>query len=169
MINFTEPYHSYNQDKKNLEKAITKVLKDGSYILGKNVKLFEKNFSRYLNIKYSVAVANGTDAIHLGLKALNIGKGDEVIVPSHTAIGTVYAVEMAGAKVVFADIEKNFFTIDPESIKKKVTKKTKAIICVHLYGQSCDLNEIIKISDKNKINLIEDCSKLTEHFIIIKN
>ena len=159
MINFTEPYHSYNQDKKNLEKAITKVLKDGSYILGKNVKLFEKNFSRYLNIKYSVAVAQGTDAIHLGLKALNIGKGDEVIVPSHTAIGTVYAVEMAGAKVVFADIEKNFFTIDPESIKKKVTKKTKAIICVHLYGQSCDLNEIIKISEKNKINLIEDCSQ----------
>ena len=71
MINFTEPYHSYNQDKKNLEKAITKVLKDGSYILGKNVKLFEKNFSRYLNIKYSVAVANGTDAILLVFKALN--------------------------------------------------------------------------------------------------
>ena len=104
MINFTEPYHSYNQDKKNLEKAITKVLKDGSYILGKNVKLFEKNFSRYLNIKYSVAVANGTDAIHLGLKALNIGKGDEVIVPPLTMASTTFAADLAGLDLLLLPI-----------------------------------------------------------------
>ena len=118
MINFTEPYHSYNQDKKNLEKAITKVLKDGSYILGKNVKLFEKNFSRYLNIKYSVAVANGTDAIHLGLKALNIGKGDEVILPGNSFIATAWTIVNVGAKPVFVDVLDDY-NIDPQIIKKE--------------------------------------------------
>ena len=106
MINFSEPYQSYKENKRAFDRVIIKTLVDGSYILGENVKRFEKNFSNYLNTKYSIAVANGTDAIHLGLRSLNIGKGDEVIVPSHTAIGTVYAVEMSGAKVVFADIEK---------------------------------------------------------------
>jgi len=123
MINFSEPYQSYKENKSAFDRVIIKTLTDGSYILGENVKRFEKNFSNYLNIRHSIAVANGTDAIHLGLRSLNIGKGDEVIVPSHTAIGTVYAVEMSGAKVVFADIEKDFFTIDPKSIKKKNYKK----------------------------------------------
>ena len=159
MINFSEPYQSYKENKRAFDRVIIKTLVDGSYILGENVKRFEKNFSNYLNTKYSIAVANGTDAIHLGLRSLNIGKGDEVIVPSHTAIGTVYAVEMSGAKVVFADIEKDFFTIDPKSIKKKITKKTKAIICVHLYGQSCDLKNIVKLAKNNNLSLIEDCSQ----------
>ena len=159
MINFSEPYQSYKENKNAFDRVIIKTLTDGSYILGENVKRFEKNFSNYLNTKYSIAVANGTDAIHLGLRSLNIGKGGEVIVPSHTAIGTVYAVEMSGAKVVFADIEKDFFTIDPKSIKKKITKKTKAIICVHLYGQSCDLKNIVKLAKNNNLSLIEDCSQ----------
>ena len=114
---------------------------------------------KYLNCKKAIGVKNGTDALVLSLKAINIKKGDEVITTSHTAVATIAAIIEVGGVPVIADVEKNFLTLDPNLIEKKISNKTKAIIPVHIYGQCCDMNKIIKIAKKNKIFVIEDCSQ----------
>jgi perosamine synthetase len=126
---------------------------------GEFVKKFENKFKRLFNYKYAISVNNGTAALHLSVMGLDIKKGDEVIVPSLTYVATANAVSYAGAKVVFADINLNDWQISIDSIKKNITKKTKALILVHLYGQPCDLNPIIKLAKKNKIKIIEDCAE----------
>lgn len=126
---------------------------------GEFVKKFENKFKRLFNYKYAISVNNGTAALHLAVMALDIKNGDEVIVPALTYVATANAVSYTGAKVVLVDINLNDWQISIESIKKNITKKTKAIILVHLYGQSCDLNPIIKLAKKNKINIIEDCAE----------
>ena len=116
-------------------------------------------FKRLFNYKYAISVNNGTSALHLAVMALDIKKGDEVIVPSLTYVATANAVSYVGAKAVLADVNLNDWQISINSIKKKITKKTKAIILVHLYGQACDLYPIIKLAKKNKIKIIEDCAE----------
>ena len=147
-INIFEPKSQFLSSKKDINKAIKKVLNSGIYIIGSQVRKLEKNFSRLHNAKYAVAVKNGTDAISITLKVLGIKKGDEVITTSHTALATLAAIINVGAIPVIADIEKNFYTIDPKSIIKKISKKTKAIVPVHIYGQCCNMKEILKIKKK---------------------
>jgi len=159
MIFFANPKSEYLFLKKKIDTKIKAVLNSNSYILGKQVKNFEKNFSKYLGIKYCVGVSNGTDAIIMALKAIDIKKGDEIITTSHTAFATIAAITDVGATPVFIDIKEDDFTINTQKIVNKITKKTKAIIAVHIYGNPVDILKIKKISKKWKITLIEDCAQ----------
>ena len=159
MLFFANPKSEYDYLRKKIDKKIKNVLNSNSYVLGKEVESFEKNFSKYLGVKHSVGVSNGTDAIILALQAIHIEKGDEVITTSHTAFATIAAIVDVGAVPIFIDIKEDDFNIDVSKIEKKITKKTKAIIAVHIYGNPANLYELIKIKRKNKITLIEDCAQ----------
>ena len=126
---------------------------------GKYIKLFEDNFKKYYQSNYSLAVSNCTSGLMLALKCLNLNKDDEVIVPNVTFASPINAILHLGAKPVLCDIDKKNFTIKIESLKKLITKKTKAIICVHIYGHPCKMDDIKKIATKNKIKIIEDCAE----------
>jgi perosamine synthetase len=126
---------------------------------GKYIGLFEKEFAKYIDIKYATTVANGTVAIHLALIALGIGPGDEVIVPSLTYIASVNAIQYTGATPVFVDSLRDTWQIDPEDVKKKITPQTKAVMAVHLYGHACDMDQLTKICSKANLFLIEDCAE----------
>ena len=126
---------------------------------GKYVTLFEKKFSQLFKTKYSLSLSSGTSGLHLAMKTLNIGIGDEVIVPNVTFAATVNSIINSGAKPVFVDIEKTTYNLNPNKILKKITKKTKAIICVHLYGQPCEMDQISKIAKKKRLYLVEDCAE----------
>ena len=121
------------------------------------VKL-EKSFKKFFKIKYAVPTSSCTGALHLILLALGIKKGDEVIVPDMTWVATASVVKYVGAKPIFADIEKDTWTMCPKSLKSKITNKTKAIIPVHLYGHPCNMKEIMKIANRNKIHVVEDAA-----------
>ena len=155
----SNPLSDFLIDQKAIQKSIQKVLFSGKYILGDEVSKFEKEFANYVGTKYSVGVANGTEALHLALRSLDIGEGDEVITSTHTAVATVTAIVLTGAKPVLVDIEENFFTIDPLKIKKSITSRTKAIIPVHLYGQPAAMDKIMIIAKMNNLFIIEDCSQ----------
>ena len=127
--------------------------------IGKYVPLFEEKFSGFIGAKHGLATVNGTAALHLSLEALGIGEGDEVIVPDMTFIAPVNSIIYAGAKPVFADISKENWNIDPDSIRKKITEKTKAIMPVHLYGAPCKMDEVMEIADENDLKVIEDCAE----------
>jgi dTDP-4-amino-4,6-dideoxygalactose transaminase len=126
------------------------------YVLGEKVKTFEEDFSNYNKVSNTVGVSNGLDALFIALKILDIGKGDEVIIPSNTYIATAIAVSLVGATPVFVEPLIETFNIDPELIEAAITPKTKAIIPVHLYGQACQMNKIKSIADKYKLFIVED-------------
>ena len=157
-IFFANPKSQYISQKMDINSAIREVLNSNTYIGGKIIDRFESNFSKFVKSKYSISCKSGTDAIFLALKACGIKDNDEVIIPSHTAVATATAVKMLRAKPVFADIDE-YYTIDIKQIKKLYNKKTKAIIAVHLYGQSCDIKNIVKFAKKKNIKVIEDCAQ----------
>ena len=126
---------------------------------GKFISKFEEKFSNFLNVGYSTSVSNGTVALHLALAALGIGKGDEVIVPTLTYIASVNAIAYVGAEPVFADSHNKTWNIDPDKLLELITPKTKAIMVVHLYGNSCDMDSILKICQERNIFLIEDAAE----------
>lgn len=137
-------------------QAVVDVLKSGQIAQGPKVEEFEKAFAAYIGTKYAVAVNSGTAALHIALMAAGIGEGDEVITTSFSFIATANCCLFVGAKPVFADIDPKTFNIDPRSIENKITLKTKAVIIVDLYGQACDMDEIIAICRKHNLVLIED-------------
>lgn len=161
MTPIANPRASYVEHRDEINEAIHNVLESGSYILGDQVRLFENNFAKYIGVKYCVGVASGTDALFLSMKALGIGKGDEVITVSHTAVATVSSIVMTGATPVLIDIEPETFTMDTFKIKSAITKNTKAIIPVHLYGNPCSMFQILDIALKYSIAVIEDCAQST--------
>jgi dTDP-4-amino-4,6-dideoxygalactose transaminase len=161
MIPCLNPKAQYVSYKNEIDDAIYRVLNSGTYILGNEVKSFEKEFAEYIGTSYCVGVASGTDAIFLALKALDIGSGDEVIVPSFTAVPTVSAIVQCGAVPVFVDIEEEFHTIDATKISNAITQKTRAIICVHIYGQMCNMEKILDVAKKYNLFIIEDCAQAT--------
>lgn len=126
---------------------------------GKFIQEFEDKFSEFIGVKYAATVSNGTTAIHLALETLGITTGDEVIVPTFTYIASVSAVVYTGATPVFVDSIEETWQLDPEDVKKKITSKTKAIMVVHLYGQMCDMDAIMKIADEHNLFVIEDCAE----------
>ncbi len=152
-IDFREQYHSI-QDK--VDVGLKKVFEDGSFILGPQEKAFEEDFARYCDTQYAVGVNSGTDALYLAMLALDIGPGDEVIVPTFTFIATALCVSHTGAKPVFVDIEDQTYNIDPARFEAAITKKTKAVIPVHIYGQPADMKEINAIAKKYKVAVVED-------------
>ncbi len=145
--------------KDELDAAILKVVSETAFISGKYAKEFETSFAEYLGVNHCVAVANGTDALEIGLQAIGVGVGDEVIVPANTWISTAEAVTNIGAKVVFVDIDENFYNLDPSGIEEKITARTKAIIPVHLYGLPAEMDEILAVARKHKLKVLEDCAQ----------
>lgn len=158
-IPVVKPISEYRSEKYKIRKAISEVLDSGNYVLGTNVELFENEFAKYIGTKYCIGLNSGTDSLILALRSLEISIGDEVIVPSHTAVATVSSICATGAIPVFVDIDPKTYNLQTNDLSSLITKNTKAIIAVHLYGQSCDLDTIIKICSEFKINLIEDCSQ----------
>ena len=159
MIRVWSYLEEYQKEKKEIQKAISSVLDSGQLILGPNVSAFEEEFSQWVGGKYSVGVANGTDAIFLALKALDIGKGDQVITVSNTAVPTVSAITAAGAEPVFVDIDPETYLMNVDQVKARINKKTKAVIAVHLYGQAVDMDKLKKTTKKKGIYIIEDCAQ----------
>ena len=159
MIPFVDLHAQYISIKSDIDRAIESCISDSNFIKGKAVTEFEKAFAGYLGSKFCLGCGNGTDALEIILKSLNIGSGDEVIVPALSWISTAEAVNNVGAEPVFADINEKTYTIDPGCIESKISKKTKAIIPVHLYGCPAEMNEIIAISKKYNIYVIEDCAQ----------
>jgi len=149
----------YKSIKREVNEAIKRVLESGQFIGGKEVENFEKEFARFCGVKYAISLNSGTDALFLSLKALEIGPGDEVITTPFTFIATAEVIANLGAKPVFVDIDPKHFNIDPSKIEKAITKKTKAIIPVHLFGQMADMDEIIRIAKKYKLFVVEDAAQ----------
>lgn len=148
----------YQEVKKEINHKIKQVLTKGSYILGEEVRNFEKEFAKYLGVKYAVGVASGTDALKIAIKTLDLKFDDEVILPVNV-YPTAFGVVEAGVKIKLADIDPETYNIDPTSLERVITKKTKAIIPVHLYGQPCQMAKILKIAKKYKLFVIEDCAQ----------
>lgn len=159
MIPFVDLKAQYLSIKDEIDIAINKVIENTSFVGGKEIDLFEKEFADFLGVKYVNGCANGTDSIEIILKTLNIGDGDEVIVPAMSWISTSEAVSSVGAKPVFVDIEEDFFTLNPDLIEAKITAYTKAIIPVHLYGQPCDMDKIMHIAERYSLFVIEDVAQ----------
>ncbi|HBE80854.1 MAG TPA: transcriptional regulator, partial [Firmicutes bacterium] len=143
----------------SLTNAFQKVLQDGHFILGDEVKEFEAKMAAYLGVQYAITVANGSDALVLSLLALGIGPGDEVIVPSFTFFATASAVGRVGAVPVFADVKENDYNIDPEQVRKKITAKTRAVIPVHLFGFPADMLKLTEIAKEYKLAIVEDAAQ----------
>ncbi len=160
MLFFANPSERFKKNKKIEINLINKFLKSRQYILGKDLEIFEKNFSKFISSKFSIGVANATDGIEIILKSLGIGKknNDQVITVSHTAPATISGIISAGAKPVLCDIKENYL-MDEEQLKKLINKNTKAIMAVHIYGYALDLRNLKKICKSKKIILIEDCSQ----------
>ncbi len=149
----------YQSLKKELDEAVLRVAESQYFILGPEVEKMEKEFCDYLKCKYAIGVSSGTDALLLALMAIDIQPGDEVIVPTYSFFATAGVVSRLNAIPVLTDIDPVTFNIDPEDVKKKITSKTKAIIPVHLYGQSADMEPLMKIAKEKNIFVIEDAAQ----------
>jgi len=156
-VSFVDLKRQYKKIKNEIDNAIFKVINDGDFILGKELEAFEKEFASYCGSKFCAGVNSGTSALYFALVALDIGKGDEVILPANTFIAAAFAVSYTGANPVFVDIDRESYNIDVTKIKEKITKKTRAIIPVHLYGQTADMNPILEIAKKYGLKVVEDC------------
>lgn len=165
-IPFVDLKTQYQSIKPEIDSAIASVIEDTAFVRGKYVAEFENAYAEKYGIKHCISVANGTDAIYITLKALGVGLGDEVITVANSWISTSETITQTGAKVVFVDIEPDYFTIDVSKIEEKITSKTKAIIPVHLYGQPAKIDAIKKICDAHNLYLIEDCAQA--HFATYK-
>lgn len=155
-VSFLPMEHELDAD---LRAAFERVYTNSWYIEGKEDTAFENAFAKYCTVKYCAGVGNGLDALMLVLKAIGIGPGDEVIVPSNTFIATALAVTYVGAVPVFAEPDIRTFNIDPLKMESAITNKTKAVIPVHLYGQPCDMDPVMEIARKHKLYVLEDCAQ----------
>src|SRR4030065_640976 len=149
----------YKSLKKEIDETLIRVAESQHFILGPEVDKMEKSFCDYLESKYAFGISSGTDALLLALMAIDIGPGDEVIVPTYSFFATAGVVSRLNAVPVLTDIDPVTFNIDQEAVKMKITKKTKAIIPVHLYGQSADMEPIMKVARENNIKVIEDAAQ----------
>jgi len=149
----------YDSIREEVDTSILRVLENGQFILGPEVETFEKAMAAYCGTEFAIGVASGTDALHLALLACGIEPGDEVITTPFTFIATVEAIIQCGAKAVFVDINPTTYNIDPTQIEPKITRKTKVVIPVHLYGQPADMGPILEIGKKYKLKIIEDCAQ----------
>ncbi len=158
-MKFLDLEAQYNSIREEVDAAIQKVISRSAFILGEEVEELEEKIAAYCGVKYAVGLNSGSDALTASLYALNIGKGDEVVIPSFTYIATAEAVSIVGATPVFCDVDEDTFNIDPKSFKNAITDKTKAVIPVHLYGQPADMDPILDIAKEHDINVIEDAAQ----------
>ncbi|MGD9568070.1 MAG: DegT/DnrJ/EryC1/StrS family aminotransferase [Sedimentibacter sp.] len=153
LINLKRQYEAIQEI---ANEKVIEVLTSSQYIMGQNVKDFEKEFAGYLGVKHAITVGNGTDALIIALKSLGIGEGDEVITSTFSFFATAEAISAVGANPVFVDVRLDTFNLDPRKIEAKITTKTKAILPVHIFGQAADMDEIINIAKKHNLKVIED-------------
>ena len=158
-VPFLDLKPAYLELKEELDAAYHRVMESGRYILGPELEAFETEFAEYCSVKHCIGVGNGLDALHLILRAMEIGPGDEVIVPAHTFIATWLSVSYSGATPIPIDIDEKTYNINPNLIEAAVTEKTKAIVPVHLYGQPADMDPILKIAKKYDVKVIEDAAQ----------
>jgi dTDP-4-amino-4,6-dideoxygalactose transaminase len=159
MIKFLDLKKQYNDIKEEIDEAIKNVINETAFIGGKYVSKFEEEFAQYQDAKYCIGVGNGTDALEISIEALNLESESEIIVPANSFIASSEAVTKTGHKVVFCDCDEKNYTISIASIKEKITKKTKAIIAVHLYGHPCDMDAILHVAREYNLKVIEDCAQ----------
>ncbi len=150
---------SYSELKREIDDAMRRVLEHGQYIMGKELSAFESEYAAYTESKFAVGVANGLDALVLALRALDVGENDEVIVPANTYIATWLAVSHVGAKVVPVEPDAHTCNLDPNKIAEKITKNTKAILPVHLFGHPADLDGILEVAKAHKLVVVEDAAQ----------
>ena len=155
-INMVDLNGQYRKIRWQVNREIKKVIKSSSFINGPIVKEFQKNLQEYLNVRHVIPCANGTDALQIALMALDLKKGDEIITTNFSFASTIEVILLLGLKPVIVDIDPRTFNIDPSLIESKITERTKVIIPVHLFGQSCRIEEIIEIANKNNLQVIED-------------
>jgi dTDP-4-amino-4,6-dideoxygalactose transaminase len=162
MINrvpFLDMKSPYEELKAELDQAYHRVMESGWYILGEEVDAFEREFAHYCGVRYCIGVGNGLEALHLILRAYGIGEGDQVIVPSNTYIATWLAVSYAGALPVPVEPDPYTYNLDPERVEAAITSRTRAILPVHLYGQSADMDPLLLLADKYDLKVIEDAAQ----------
>lgn len=157
------PLEDYRQHKQAIDDSLARALEHGHYILGSEVTAFEKEFAAYTQTKHCIGVANGTDAIEVILRALNIGCGSKVALPSHTAVASASGIARAGAAPVFVDIDPESRTICPDALESLLTSahgaNVKAVLAVHIYGHPCDMTQLQAVADKHSVILLEDCAQ----------
>jgi dTDP-4-amino-4,6-dideoxygalactose transaminase len=156
MIPLLDLKAQYQAIKPEIDAAVLKVLGSAQYVLGEEVAAFEEEFAAYCGTKHAIAVNTGTSALHLALLAAGVGRGDEVITTPFTFVATVAAICYTGARPVLVDIEPESFALDPAKLERAITSRTKAIIPVHLYGQTADMDPILEIAHRRRISVIED-------------
>lgn len=159
MIPVVDLRAEYLAVKAEIDAALQRVLESGWYILGKEVPAFESEFAAWCGVSGAVGVGNGTDALHIALRACGVGPGDEVITVAHTAVATAAAIGLTGATPVFVDIDPATYTLDPAQLAAAITPRTKAVIPVHLYGHPADLGGILPIARSAGLRVIEDCAQ----------
>ena len=158
-VDFARFDYMHNELKNKIIEAVNRVIDSNWFIDGKELDNFEKKFADYCQTKYCIGCGNGLDGLTLALRAMNVKKGDEVIIPSHTFIATALAVSNIGAIPIFVEVKEDDYTINPKLIEDKITEKTKVIIAVHLYGQCADMDEINKIAKKHNLYVLEDAAQ----------
>ncbi len=158
-VNFVDLVAQYQTIKDEVHEAIDKVISTSSFVLGPAVTEFEEAFAKYCQTELCVGVASGADALHLALRALGIGAGDEVIAPANTFIATINAIALAGATPVLVDMNEDDYLIDTSLIEGAITDRTKAIMPVHLYGQPVDMDPILELANKHGLKVVEDCAQ----------
>lgn len=159
MIKFLDLAAQYQSIKPEIDAAIAKVIRDTAFIGGKYVKEFEQQFADYVGAKHCIGVANGTDALEIAIEAAQLPSDSEIIVPGNSFIASAEAITRCGHKVVFADVDHGSYTLTPETVRSKLTERTKAIIAVHLYGHPCDMDALLEICNERGLILIEDCAQ----------
>jgi dTDP-3-amino-3,4,6-trideoxy-alpha-D-glucose transaminase len=152
-------YKQYLSIRSELDAAFARILQRGSFILGEEVSAFEKEFSEYCGVSHAIGVASGTEAVQLALLACGIGVNDEVMVPAHTAVATIAAIEASGARPLLVDIDLATYTLDPLQIERNITPSTRAIIPVHLYGCPVNLEAVLEIARRKNLYVVEDGSQ----------
>jgi dTDP-4-amino-4,6-dideoxygalactose transaminase len=159
MIKFLDLKNQYDSIKDEIDIAIKNVIDKSAFIGGEYITKFENEFAKYHEAKYCIGVGNGTDALEIAIESLSLPKDSEVIVPANSFIASSEAITRTGHKVVFSDCDKNNYTISIESLKSKITKNTKAIVVVHLYGHPCNMDQILQIAKEYNLKTIEDCAQ----------
>jgi dTDP-4-amino-4,6-dideoxygalactose transaminase len=158
-VPFLDLRAAYEELKAEVDDAVSRVLGSGYYLLGKELEAFEKEFAEYLDVRHCVAVGSGLDALHLALRALEVGQGEEVLVPSNTYIATWLAVSYAGAVPVPVEPDERTYNIDPGKLEAAITDRTRGIIPVHLYGQPADMDPILEVARKHNLWVLEDAAQ----------
>lgn len=158
-VPFVDLQSQYKAIRSDVLKGVEAVFDKCNFILGEEVQKFEQEFARYIGTKFGIGVANGTDSLHLALRAAGVTEGDEVIVPANTFIATALGATYTGARIVLVDADPKTFLMDVKQLEKAITKKTKAIVPVHLYGRMMDLDPVVELAKKHNLVIVEDTAQ----------